>query len=502
MLARPDKGVRTAQPLAPAETKLASTPSAPFGNDRIRFTSNVVGSLTLLTDVLCVLASAPIALLAFAVFRGLKVVPSVHIFAFMLMLGSFLLIRSSRQAYRRSMLDPIESYVDAAFDAVVSCLIASALVWQIGLVEDYSRGVTILFLVSVVGCLWLSRPILRGVVKVLARRGNIQQRIVFYGADYDSILLAKRLIEALEFPHLHFVGVADDRLSRGFVTEDLPLIGDLPKLCEFARRGLVDQVLISGARLSRARIAEIVEGLSEVCVDVSLIPSEAIDLAPNYRLSLLGSIPVLTLWQRPLRDFNQIVKRAEDVTLSLVALVALAPVLAVTALMVRLTSPGPVLFIQPRMGFNNEVIRVFKFRTMYDHLTDLGATMTTTQADARVTATGRFLRKFSIDELPQLLNVLQGSMSLVGPRPHAMEMKVGDRYYQEAVQGYAGRHRVKPGITGLAQVKGLRGEVRTVERAKRRVDLDKHYIDHWSLLLDLWILLMTARAVLFDRDAY
>jgi lipopolysaccharide/colanic/teichoic acid biosynthesis glycosyltransferase len=174
----------------------------------------------------------------------------------------------------------------------------------------------------------------------------------------------------------------------------------------------------------------------------------------------------------------------------------------VTALLIRLTSPGPVLFVQPRVGFNNEAINVFKFRTMYTHMADLGAKQTTTRDDPRVTPVGRILRRFSIDELPQLFNVLQGSMSLVGPRPHGTEMMVGDRFYHEAVRGYAGRHRVKPGITGYAQVKGLRGEVRTIERAKRRVELDKYYVDHWSFWLDIYILFATVRAVLFDRDAY
>ena len=139
-------------------------------------------------------------------------------------------------------------------------------------------------------------------------------------------------------------------------------------------------------------------------------------------------------------------------------------------MLVRLGSPGPVLFIQPRLGFNNETINVFKFRTMFTDMTDVGARKTTTKDDPRVTPIGRFLRRFSIDELPQLLNVIQGSMSLVGPRPHGTEMMVGDRFYHEAVRGYSGRHRVKPGITGYAQVNGLRGEVRTIERAKRRVD--------------------------------
>jgi lipopolysaccharide/colanic/teichoic acid biosynthesis glycosyltransferase len=139
---------------------------------------------------------------------------------------------------------------------------------------------------------------------------------------------------------------------------------------------------------------------------------------------------------------------------------------------------------------------------MYTDMSDVGARKTTTRDDPRVTPVGRFLRRFSIDELPQLLNVFQGSMSLVGPRPHGTEMMVGDRFYHEAVQGYAGRHRVKPGITGYAQVKGLRGEVRTIERAKRRIELDKHYVDNWSFWLDIWILFATVRAVLFDADAY
>jgi exopolysaccharide biosynthesis polyprenyl glycosylphosphotransferase len=276
----------------------------------------------------------------------------------------------------------------------------------------------------------------------------------------------------------------------------------LPRLCELARQGEIDQVLISGAHFTPKRLEQIVEGLSAVCVDVSLIPAQAIELAPKYRVNLLGTVPVLTLWQRPFRDMNQLIKRAEDLVLSSLALIFLAPVLLVTALLVRLTSPGPVLFVQPRVGFNNEAIDVFKFRTMYADKTDVGARQTTTRDDPRVTPIGKYLRRFSIDELPQLFNVLQGSMSLVGPRPHGTEMMVGERFYHDAVRGYAGRHRVKPGITGYAQVKGLRGEVRTIERAKRRLELDTYYVDHWSFWLDIWILFSTVRAVAFDRDAY
>jgi Undecaprenyl-phosphate glucose phosphotransferase len=465
-----------------------------------RFTSNVVGSLFFLTDITCCAVSAPITLGIYALLRGARLNVPVHLTAFVLMLGSFLLIRISRQAYRRSLLDLRESS-DTAFDAVISSLIASALIWLAGLIGDYSRGITLIFTITVVLCLSLSRPLLNRLITRLASRGQIQQRIAFYGADPESVALSRQLLESLHFPHLRFVGIADDR-ARFAPVADLPMLGDLRNLCEMARRGELDQVLISGSKFTPNRLEQIVEGLSEVAVDVSLIPPQAVELSPNYRVNLLGTVPVLTLWQRPFRDMTEVVKRAEDLVLSTLALIVLSPVLLISAALVRMTSPGPALFVQPRVGFNNETIRVFKFRTMYINMTDVGARRTTTRDDPRVTPVGRILRRFSIDELPQLLNVLQGSMSLVGPRPHGTEMMVGDRFYHEAVRGYAGRHRVKPGITGYAQVKGLRGEVRTIERAKRRVELDKHYVDHWSFWLDIWIMLATVRAVLFDRDAY
>jgi Undecaprenyl-phosphate glucose phosphotransferase len=335
----------------------------------------------------------------------------------------------------------------------------------------------------------------------MARRGAIEQRIAFYGADPQSIEVIHRLLNSLDLPHLRFVGVADDRPKVDHV-EGMKLIGGYADLADMARRGEVDQVLISVPNLPPKRLHEIVDGLSETSVDVSLVPAEAIELAPDYRVQLLGSLPVLNLWQRPFRDINQFVKRGEDLILATIGVVVVSPIMAIAALLIRFTSPGKIVFVQPRVGFNNEVINVFKFRTMYADQADIGARATTTRDDPRVTPVGRVLRKLSIDELPQLFNVIRGDMSLVGPRPHALEMRVGDHYYQDAVRGYAGRHRVRPGITGLAQVRGLRGEIRTIERAKKRVELDKQYIDGWSLSLDLRIIAATFRAVLFDRDAY
>jgi polysaccharide biosynthesis protein PslA len=295
--------------------------------------------------------------------------------------------------------------------------------------------------------------------------------------------------------------VADDRPKVKHI-EGLPLIGGLDELLALARSGDLDQVLFCVPNLPPKRLQDIMEQLSTVSVDVAVIPAEAIQLAPGYRVQLLGQLPVLTLWQRPFRDVSGLVKRGEDLAIAGAALVLLSPILLLTALLVRLSSPGPLFFVQPRIGFNNELIRVLKFRTMYADQSDFRAEQTTTADDPRITPIGRVLRKLSLDELPQLFNVIRGDMSLIGPRPHATHMKVGDRYYQDAVRGYAGRHRVKPGITGLAQVKGVRGEIRTIDRAKLRVELDTKYIENWTLVLDLWILLLTVRAVVWDRDAY
>lgn len=474
---------------------------APSRMPSTRFTSNIVGPITFLADLLCIAISAPAAYFAYRYLMGQGVILSVHLFALAIMAASFFLLRSSRRVYRRTLVDFGTEEGDVVVDAIVCNLLASALIWQAGMIDNYSRGISLAFLSFSIFSLAFSRPLIRTVLNRLAASGAIEQRIAFYGADPQSLDIIRRLLEGLDLPHLKFIGVADDR-PKVRDLKGLQFIGGYDDLAELARRGDVDQVLISVPNLPPKRLHDIVDGLSAVSVDVSLIPAEAIELAPDYRVHLLGSVPVLNLWQRPFRDMNHFVKRGEDLILGSIGMVLVSPIMAVTALAIRLTSPGPILFVQPRVGFNNEVIHVRKFRTMYADQTDVGARATTTRDDPRVTPVGRVLRRLSIDELPQLLNVMRGDMSLVGPRPHALEMRVGDHYYQDAVRGYAGRHRVRPGITGLAQVRGLRGEIRTVERAKRRVELDKQYIDRWSLWLDLRILLATFRAALFDSDAY
>ncbi len=232
------------------------------------------------------------------------------------------------------------------------------------------------------------------------------------------------------------------------------------------------------------------------------MPREILELRSSYRLSFIGSLPVLSLWQRPIRDFDILVKGVQDRLLAIVALVVLSPIILLTAIAIKLESEGDILFVQKRFGFNNLEIGIFKFRSMYVDLQDVSGAERTQKGDERVTRVGKIIRRLSIDELPQLINVLRGEMSLVGPRPHATQMMVGDKFYFDAVEGYAARHRVKPGITGLAQVRGLRGEISTIDRAKKRVEYDTYYIDHWSPLLDLRIILETVFMIVWDRNAY
>ena len=405
-----DDAIAVPKPVEP----LAGAMAADSRKRPVRFTSNIVGPIILATDLACLAISVPMALIAYALLVGERVIYSVHAFAFAILAASFLLIRSSRRAYRRTLVDLMHEEGDALVDATVSSLLASALVWQFGMIDNYSRGVSLLYLISLLFCIALSRPLIRVLLTRMALRGSIEQRIAFYGADPQSVAMIRQLLGALDLPHLRFVGVADDRPKVGEL-DDLKLIGGYKELAELARRGEVDQVLISVPNLPPKRLHEIVDGLSAVSVDVSLIPPEAIELAPDYRVHLLGSLPVLNLWQRPFRDINQFVKRGEDLILGGIAAVFLAPVMAIAALAIRLTSPGPVLFVQPRMGFNNEVIHVLKFRTMFADQSDLGARETTTKDDPRVTPVGRILRKLSIDELPQLLNVIRGDMTFASP---------------------------------------------------------------------------------------
>ena len=211
---------------------------------------------------------------------------------------------------------------------------------------------------------------------------------------------------------------------------------------------------------------------------------------------------MIDLYDKPIADWGTISKWLFDKIAGTLALVLLTPVMALVALAVKLDSKGPALFRQKRYGFNNELIEVYKFRSMFTDRCDTGAVKLVTKADPRVTRVGRIIRKTSLDELPQLFNVLLGDLSLVGPRPHALQAKAGTQLYDEVVDGYFARHKVKPGITGWAQINGWRGETDTEEKITKRVEHDLYYIENWSVFFDLYILLKTPGSLLKTENAY
>jgi exopolysaccharide biosynthesis polyprenyl glycosylphosphotransferase len=219
--------------------------------------------------------------------------------------------------------------------------------------------------------------------------------------------------------------------------------------------------------------------------------------------SYLGDVPVIDIFDKPIADWDVFVKAAFDKIVGALCLIALSPVMLAVALAVKLDSRGPALFKQSRYGFNNEKIEVYKFRSMYVDQLDAAARRLVTRNDPRVTRVGRFIRRTSLDELPQLFNVVfKGDLSLVGPRPHAMHARAADHLYDDVVDGYFARHRVKPGITGWAQVNGWRGETDTPEKIQKRVEYDLDYIENWSLLRDIYILALTPFALLKGHNAY
>lgn len=273
-------------------------------------------------------------------------------------------------------------------------------------------------------------------------------------------------------------------------------------IAESVRAGMVDRVIITKFEDAIDQSRALLGRLMQVAVDVTFIPDIAELRAPVLRVGQIGMLPAIDLACRPLSAIQMLLKRAEDLLLGCLIMLLATPLLMVIAIAIKLDSSGPVLFGQLREGYHNKVFKVWKFRTMHHQTRDERAVQQTVRRDPRVTRVGRLLRRLSLDELPQFINVIRGDMSIVGPRPHALGMTSVGLPMTQVLEEYAARHRLKPGITGWAQINGCRGEVDSHDKLRRRVSLDCHYIDHWSLSLDVWIILRTLTLLLFDRDAY
>ena len=303
---------------------------------------------------------------------------------------------------------------------------------------------------------------------------------------------------------ISILGLFDDRggeRSPDQIDEHYKL-GRFDELVVFCREHKVDLLIITLPHTAEARILHLLKKLWVLPIDIRISAVGAkLKLRPRA-YAYVGKVPFLAVFDKPLTDWGIAVKAVEDRLLAGLALLALSPVMALVALAVKLDSRGPVFFRQIRYGFNNEEIGVYKFRSMYVDQCDAGAMKLVTKGDPRVTKVGAFIRKTSLDELPQLINVLRGELSMVGPRPHAKQAKADGHIYDEVVEGYFARHKVKPGITGWAQINGWRGETDTVDKIERRVECDLQYIDNWSVFFDLYILAMTPMSLINTKNAY
>jgi Undecaprenyl-phosphate glucose phosphotransferase len=336
-----------------------------------------------------------------------------------------------------------------------------------------------------------------------AARGRFRQRIAIVGGG-RSAEEALNLLESSSDLDIEIVGLFDDREDARSPQSirSYDKIGRIEDLARYARTQRIDLIIVAIPLSAETRLLSILPHLWELPVDIR-ISGNASNLKLNSRAyTYLGNLPLLSVFDRPLKGWNLFQKEAVDRVLALIAIILLSPVLAAVALAVKLESRGPVIFKQKRYGFNNELIEIYKFRSMYAESSDATAARLVSKDDPRVTRVGRFIRKTSLDELPQLFNVLKGQLSLVGPRPHATQAKAAEALYEKVVDGYFARHRVRPGITGWAQINGWRGETDTRDKIEKRVKHDLEYIDQWSLLFDFYIIVKTPFALLKTENAY
>lgn len=384
----------------------------------------------------------------------------------------------------------------------LAALMLAGLGFALKLSEEYSRVWFFGTIVTSAVLVFLLRGLFTMTVRRWARAGLLRRNLAIVGVGPEAEHLLQQL-SLRDEPWDHIIGVFDagPTAATGEV-EGVPIVGTLDSLGEHIRNGEVNDVIVALPWSDEERLISVIRNLREwpvnVCLGLDVIGAHF----ATSRLRPIGSGTMLEVTPAPLSGWHGIIKSVEDKVLGSILLLFFAPLMTLIAILVKLDSPGPVLFRQTRQGFANSHIVVWKFRSMYQDQADEHGAIQATKGDARVTRVGRFLRQSSLDELPQLFNVLKGDMSLVGPRPHALADKAAGIPFERAVDRYAARHKVKPGMTGWAQIHGWRGETDTVEKIKQRVQFDLYYIDNWSLWLDLHILAKTLWVILKDKNAY
>lgn len=366
-----------------------------------------------------------------------------------------------------------------------------------GLSYEYSeRALLIWFAVAPVALLF-SHLAAHRLAITRSHAGELRSALIV-GANEPAVKVSQR-IGGNPYFYIDLKGYFDDRSedrrAKGLAGQHL---GSLAELVPYVRQHNIKLLFISLPISAQPRILSLLEQLQDTTASIYFVPDIYTFELMQARLDHIGGVPVVGICETPFTGINGVVKRASDIVLAAAILVLLIPVLAVIAICVKMSSPGPIIFKQRRYGLNGEEIMVYKFRSMAV-CEDGNTIVQAKREDKRVTKLGGFLRRSSLDELPQFFNVLQGRMSIVGPRPHAV---AHNELYRKLIKGYMLRHKVKPGITGWAQVNGFRGETDTLEKMQSRIEYDLDYLRNWSLPLDLWIVIRTVREVLRRDNAY
>ncbi|RTL52771.1 MAG: undecaprenyl-phosphate glucose phosphotransferase [Rhodocyclaceae bacterium] len=368
-----------------------------------------------------------------------------------------------------------------------------------GYLRQFERDTVLTWFFLAPTVLIIGNMLLRlGLTRALSTHGN-QRLAVIAGMNEIGQRLAQQFREN-HYLGTRLVGFFDDRdrLRLGALGQNQTLLGRIDTLAAFVKDNRIDAIYVTLPMATQPRILSLLDALKDTTASIYFAPDIFVTDLIQGRLENLAGMPVVAVCESPFTGVDGLIKRSSDIVLSLLILILIAPLLAAIALGVKFSSPGPVLFKQRRYGVDGQEIVVFKFRSM-TVLEDGNTIAQATRNDKRITPFGAFLRRTSLDELPQFFNVLQGRMSIVGPRPHAI---AHNELYRKLVKGYMVRHKVKPGITGLAQINGYRGETDTVDKMEARIDYDLQYLRNWSLGLDLWIILKTALVVIHDRHAY
>jgi len=368
--------------------------------------------------------------------------------------------------------------------------------WVTGLMPLFPRTVVLAWFVSTPCLLLVSQLLLTG--RVSNDHGDDVRSVVIVGANNVSVKFASAIDKSPGLG-MRVLGFFDDR------TEDRrppglrhPMLGNMADIARYVREHHVRRIFISQPISAQPRIRRMLDELEDTTASVYFLPDIYVFDLMQARFDNVAGMPVIAIRETPFTGVNSMVKRISDIVLASLILLMLLPIMAVIAAAVKITSPGPAIFRQRRYGLYGEEIIVYKFRSM-TVAEDGAKVVQAKRGDQRVTKIGGFLRRSSLDELPQFINVLQGRMSIVGPRPHAV---AHNEQYRKLIKGYMLRHKVKPGITGWAQVNGLRGETETLDKMEARIQYDLDYLRVWSLWFDLWIILLTVKVVLKRENAF